>query len=170
MKTIPFDRLRTGSLLMLLVVTVGFGCQVKQVSYVGTTATQVDNIAIEPGGPHEGRWEDNNIIVEYTFDNKPDGFEFSGTLELTSRLHMSFRTVNNFSVRANILDEEKTVLTSMVIVGAGRQAIRVWRFARSFDLPPAARWINFSYSGRAAEGGTLGRGGDGSDMFFWRVP
>jgi len=170
MKTTVYGRIRKGSLAAILSVAVVFGCQGKQLTYAGATATQKDNVAIEQGGPHEGRWEDSNIIVNYSYTNQADGFEFTGTIELTSRLHMTFRTVRGFSVHANFLDEEKKILTSTAIVSTGNQAIRVWRFARNFDLPRDARWINFSYSGRAMEGGTLGRGGDGADMFFWRVP
>jgi hypothetical protein len=170
MKTTVIRPIRLGVLAVWLAVAAGFGCQLKAASYEGTTATQQDNVMIEPGAPREGRWEDSSIIVNFTYSNAPDGFEFSGSVELAPRLEKTFRTVNNFSVRANFLDEEKIILKSVPIVVASRQPIRLWRFSRNFDLPPVARSINFSYNGRAMEGGSLGPGGDGTDMFFWRVP
>ena len=162
--------LRRAVLGVILALVVGSGCQFKQIAVEGTTATQEDNFVLLDGGPHEGRWEDANIITSFTYNNQSDRFEFKGILELTSRLHMSFRTVRSFSVRANFMDEEKKILKSVVIVNAGNQAIRLWRFTRDIDMPPEVRMLNFSYSGRAMEGGSRSPGGDGGDTFFWRVP
>ena len=170
MSTTVIERIRLGTLAAFLAMAVGSGCQAKQVSYEGTTATQEDNVTLRQGGPHEARWEDSSIIVNFTYDNPSDSFEFTGRVELAPRLEKTFRTVRRFSVHANFLDAEKTVVKSIPIVVAGRQPIRPWRFAASFDLPPKARALNFSYNGRAMEGGTMGPGGDGTDMFFWRVP
>ncbi len=170
MKPIAIRCIRLGMIGVLLAVAVGSGCQLKQLSYEGTIATQQDNIALKQGGPHEGRWEDSNIIVNHTYSNQAGAFEFSGDVELARRLTNTFRTVNNFAVRANFMDEEKNILKSIVIVHAANQPIRMWRFTQNFDKAPEVRSMNFSYSGRAMEGGTLGRGGDGADTFFWRVP
>ncbi len=63
MKPISIGCIRFGMIGVLLAAAVGFGCQAKQISYEGTTATQQDNVALKQGGPHEGRWEDSNIIV-----------------------------------------------------------------------------------------------------------
>ena len=162
--------IRMLSVVALVALTVSAGCQGFQVSNEGTTATQEDNIVLQEAGPHEGRWEDANLIVNYTFDNQSDGFEFSGTVELAPRLDKTFRTVSNFSVRTNFLDEDRIILKSVPIIIAGNQAIRLWRFSHYLDMPSNVESFNFSYSGRAAEGGTLGRGVDGADTFFWRVP
>lgn len=170
MKRTTFERLWICSLMILFSLAAALGCQAKHTSYRGTIATQENNVPLHENGPHQGRWEDSNIIVNYTFNHQPGGFEFSGDIELAPRLTKSFLTVNNFSVNANFIDDEKKILNSITLVITGPQAIRQWRFAHTLDLPPEARAINFSYSGRAAEGGTQGRGGDGIDTFFWRVP
>ena len=169
---IPTDLrcLRHAVLGAILALVVGSGCQFKQIAVEGTTATQEDNFVLLDGGPHEGSWEDANIITSFTYNNESDGFEFDGIVELTSRLDMTFRTVRSFSVRANFMDAEKKILRSVVIVNAGNQAIRLWRFTQNIDMPPEVKMLNFSYSGRAMEGGSKGPGGDGTDTFFWRVP
>ena len=170
MKKIIQRRIQVVGLAVVLAVAAVSGCQITPVSLEGTTATQKENVALKQGGPHQERWEDSSIIVQFSFNSQPDGFAFNGSVELAPRLEKTYRTVTNFSVRANFLDEEKTILKSIVIVMASNQPIRQWGFAQRFDLPPEARFINFSYSGRAMEGGTLGPGGDGTDTFFWKVP
>ena len=170
MKTTAQGRMSTAITAAIVALVVLSGCQAFKVSYVGTTATRQENITLEAGGPHEGHWEDSSIIVNYRYNDQPDGFEFNGDVSLATRLDNTFRTVNNFWVRANLLDENKVILKSVPIIIASAQPIRLWRFSHYFQLPPDTRYLNFSYSGRAMEGGSVGPGGDGTDMFFWRVP
>ena len=170
MKKPAHGRIPMGIAAAIVALVSLLGCQTLKVSYIGTTATREENLAVKEGGPHEGRWEDSSIIVNYRYNNQPDGFEFTGDVELAPRLEKSFRTVSNFRVHANLLDENKVILKSVPIIIAVAQPIRLWRFSHYFELPPKTLLLNFSYRGRAAEGGTLKGGGDGIDMFFWRVP
>lgn len=171
MKTTVIGRIWLWSLAVFLSVAVGSSCQIKQVSPEGATATQVDNVDLLEGGPHEGRWGDSNIIVNYIYNNQSDAFEFKGSVELAPGLTGSFNMVNNFHVRANFLDQEKKILKSITIIIADRQPIRVWRFAHNLDITPETRSINFSYSGQAREGGRRrSRVDDGIETSFWRVP
>ena len=165
-------RTRTVGLAALVMITVGLGCQSKLFSYEGKTANQKDNVSLREGGPHSGRWESGDVIVNYTYDNSANSFQIEGTVELTPRLTKSFRDVSNFSVRANLLGEDRIILKSVTIVIAGNQPITTWRFKEAFPAPTGASAMNFSYRGTAYEssGGALMRGGDRIDASFWKEP
>jgi len=170
MKSTTIGRIWLLSLALFLSIAAGSSCQLDQVPPEGAIATQVDNVDLLEGGPHEGRWEDVNIIVDFIYNNHLDAFELKGSVELAPHLSRSFSMVNNFHVRANFLDQKKKILKRITLIRASRQTIRVWRFAHKLDIDPITHSINFSYSGRAMEGGTRRRGRDAIETSFWRVP
>ena len=157
--------------LLVVAVIAGYGCSSKVLSYEGRTATQKDNISLQEGGPHEGQWKSGDMTVSYSYSNRADSIQIEGTVELTRRLTNTFRMVANFSVRTNIMDENKIILASVPIVLAGNTPIQVWRFSEEFPAPQGARAMNFSYSGSASEsgGGPFGSR-DQVTTSFWKVP
>jgi hypothetical protein len=139
----------------------------------GTQATQTERISLNPGGAHAGSWQDGNLVVDYQYTLEPDIFRIQGTVSLTRRLTGTFDTVQNFSVQANLLTEDGTIVRSLSIVVVGNSTIRQWRVNQTTGPPPAVTAMVFSYNGRATEGGArLGgvRGGNGVSTSFWRRP
>lgn len=165
-------RIRFAVVLLVLAAALT-ACQGKISGYEGTIATQEERIALKSGGPHEGRWQDDNLIVDYQYFRKPDTMTVEGTVRLTRRLTGTFRMVQNFSVRANLLTAEGKIVKSLVIVVVGNSVIRPWTFKRTTECPPEVTAMNFSYRGRASEG-TRGMGGlrrsDGVSTSFWKNP
>ena len=146
------------------------GCQSKLISYEGTVAKQEENIVLMESGPHEGIWQNSDVRIAYAYTRQADSFQIQGDVDLADRLTNTFRTVSRFSVRANFLDQDKNILKSVMIAAASETPIRKWRFNNDFQPPPGITAMNFSYTGLAKEGGTIGVGGDGVSMYFWKVP
>jgi hypothetical protein len=171
-------RTRIGQLRLIVlavplatVLAANSGCSSKNLSHVGQTATQQENISLKEGGPHEGRWTSGDVIVNYTYSNHADSFQIEGTVELTRRLTNTFRMVQNLSVHANLIGEERIILASAAIVMAGNSPIGTWTFAQEFSTPSKARAMNFSYSGSASEGGGRPfRDRDQVTTTFWQRP
>lgn len=145
-------------------------CQSKLISYEGTVAKQEENIVLMESGPHEGIWQNSDVRITYSYTRLADSLQIQGDVDLADRLANTFRTVSHFSVRANFLNQDKKILKSVVIAAANHTPIRQWRFKNSFQPPPEITAMNFSYTGLAKEGGTIGIGGDGVSMYFWKVP
>ena len=139
-------------------------------SYEGTVASQEENIVLMKSGPHEGIWQNLDMRIAYTYTRQADILQIQGNVDLAARLENTFRTVNHFSVRANFLDQDKNILKSVLIAAASHTPIRQWHFNKSFQPPAGITAMNFSYTGLAMEGGTIGVGGDGVSMYFWKVP
>lgn len=157
----------------LLLAGVLAACLGKMAGHEGSIATQSTAIPIKEGGPHEGVWQDENLIVAYRYTLTSNVFTIQGSVELTGRLTRTFTTVQNFAVRTNLLSEERKIARSLVIVTVGNSIIRQWRFNRSAEIPPEVTAMNFSYSGRASEGaGGLGRvrTRNGVSTTFWKNP
>ncbi len=146
-------------------------CHSMRISREGTVATQEENIVLLEGGPHEGTWQTPDLIVSYSYTSQPDSFRIKGEVNLGDRLKKSFTTVNHFSVRANLLSEEKRILKSFNIIIWGNQVIRTWGFDNSVPPPDGMKAMNFSYSGVAAEGGGISKdGNDRISISFWKNP
>jgi hypothetical protein len=157
----------------LLLAGLLLACTTQMTRHEGTQATQTERISLNPGGPHAGSWQDDNLLIDYQYTLEPDIFRIQGTVSLTRRLTGTFTTVQNFSVRANLLTDDGTIARSLAIVVVGNSVIRQWRFNENTGPPPAVTAMVFSYNGRAIEGGArLGgvRRDNGVSTSFWRRP
>jgi len=157
----------------LLLAGVLAGCLGKIAGYEGTMATQAERIALKKEGPHEGIWQDENLVVEYRYSLAADVFAIEGTVELTRRLTNTFTTVQNFAVRANLLTAEGKIAKSLVIVSVGNNVIRKWGFDETGHIAEEVTAMVFSYDGRASEpAGGLGgiKRSDGVSTTFWKRP
>lgn len=143
------------------------GCQSKLISLEGTIATQHDSLALKPDGPHSGQWQSADVIVDYSYAYDANRILIEGTATLAPRLTKSFTIARRFSLRANLLDGDKKILKSMVIVAVGAVPIGPWRFKQGTSLPTEVEAMNFSYTGAVREHGSPA-GGIGSS--FWKVP
>ena len=149
------------------------GCLGTIAGYEGTMATQKEQIALKKGGPHEGIWQDGNLVVEYRYSLAANAFAIEGTIELTRRLTSTFTTVQNFAVRANLLTAEGKIARSLVIVSVGNNVIRKWAFDETSNIAGKVTGMVFSYDGRASEpAGGLGGNtrDDGVSTTFWKKP
>lgn len=158
----------------VLVISVLAGCQHSGIKWEGSTAKQEDNIVLMTGGPHEFIWKTRNIEVNYAYTSEKGIFSIEGTVNVAGHIENGFRTLNNFSVFMNLLNDSKLILDSRLITVAGTGIpIRVFRFKNAFPLPTGATALNFSYSGTASEGGSVraGSGDDGgASITFWQNP
>jgi len=145
-------------------------CQSKLMSYEGTVAKQEENIVLMENGPHEGIWQNSDLHIIYSYTKQADTLQIHGDVDLKYRLANTFRSVSRLSVRANFLDQDNNILKSILIVAASNTPIRKWRFNNDFQPPSGITALNFSYTGLATEGGTIGHGKDGMSMYFWKVP
>lgn len=161
------------SITLVMICFFSIASQQTGASWRGKTAKQNDNPELLSDGPHTINWKSRDLEVDYTYTSKEGNLEIEGTVNLASHLKNSFRSLVNFSVFLNVLDDNKRIMDSRVIAIAGAIPIRTIRFQDTFPLPPEATALNFSYSGVATEGGTVGSGGGddgGGSTFFWQNP
>ena len=142
-------------------------------SFVGQTARQEDKVVLMDSGPHEGRWETNDVILDYIYSNQSAIFDINGTVKLSSGLTTGYRDISGFAVRINFLDDEKKVLDSQILyLGGSRAPILTWRYAKQFNLPDNAVAFNISYRGTVLDASGAGDKGYGDTVKwdFWRHP
>ena len=131
-------------------------------------------IVLMAGGPHEIIWKTHYIEVNYAYTSEEGDFSIEGTVNVAGHIENGFRTLHNFSVFLNLLDDSKLIIDSRsIVIASSGTPIRTLRFKDSFPMPRTAKLLNISYSGTAAEGGTptSGSGDDGgSSISFWQNP
>ena len=160
-------------LVTLTVVSfIAISCGHVDTGWKGKTAKHKDNTAIVTGKQQNLSWKSRSVDVDYTYSIKNDNLSIEGTVNVAHHIENTFMTLHYFSVFLNLLDDSNLILDSRAIVSAGSTPIRPFRFKEEIPLPPGATQLNFSYSGVAAEGGSIKSGGDdgGVSYSLWQNP
>jgi hypothetical protein len=151
-----------------VLICVGMlACRQSWFSYEGTVARQEGRVALAQGGPHEGTWQDQDLIVRYRYIRDPNRLQLEGILELGARLTKGFVEVKQFSVTAVFMDAENRILKTRVLVSVGSGMIRPWSFRTTVEIPSQVTAMNFSYRGVAFD--SAEEGGKVSSS-FWKTP
>jgi len=142
-------------------------CRPGWFSYEGTEARPEGRIALESGGPHEGRWRDSDLIVRYTYVRESNRLRLEGQVGLGDRLTKSFGEVRNFSVQAALIDDGNRIAETIVLVSVGNSVIRPWSFNTAVEIGPQVAALNFFYRGTAFD--SAEESGKVSAS-FWKTP
>ena len=163
------------SLLLIGTLTT---CGGNLFTYRGATVKAKNRIALEAGGPHEGRWQTRDLAIDYVYHVNDNNLEISGVVELAASLKTGFTTLDYLYLSLNLLDDQGKVLEEQSIKSFGHQSWILTMAKMSFtcrlEPPQATAAIAFSYKGRVSEGGSkpdgTGTGGDAIFWNFWEVP
>lgn len=173
----PILKYRMGTITAVAVpvvlMIVVAACAHARLTWKGTLATQENNVALMTGGVHKGFWKTGDIEVNYDYTVKDGIFSIKGTVGVAFYIENGFRTLRNFSVYMNLLDDSKRILDSRLIVVTGAGVpIRLFRYQAQIPVPQNAVAINFSYAGIAQEGGGIQSSGEGDGVSyeFWKNP
>jgi hypothetical protein len=133
-------------------------------------------IALQPGGPHQERWQTNDIAIPFEYRRENDQFAMAGKVELQKRI-ANFPNIDFLRINIHFLDAEGIILSSHRLWSAGRSNELFFvnfDFSRQYPLPVGAANLTFSYTGEVADGGggfsTRSRGGDRTSWRFWWTP
>ena len=147
-------------------------------SYNGRMAQPDGRMAIKEGGPFDETWQNNDLIIRYTYRRQADAFEMNGRVELQDRLN-GLPTVDFLRVNIHFLDAEGVILDSKRLWTAlgegglgGKDFFIDWQFDQTFVLLQSTRNMTFSYQGRVADqsSGDDSKLGGGVGIDFWRTP
>lgn len=164
--------------IALILIGTLAACGGSLFSYRGASVKTKNRIALEAGGPHEGRWQTRDLAIDYAYQINDNNLEISGVAELAASLKTGFTTLDYLFLWINLLDVEGTVLETKAIKSFGNHSwiltMGEMSFTRRLELTEETAVIAFSYKGRVSEGGSkttgTGTGGDAIFWNFWEVP
>ena len=138
------------SILMMMVFFVtNYGCVSSQ---KGRLVPEINRIPLKDGGPHQGIWESERLIFNYTYTRAPNQLRLSG--EIRRNNLRAGRIVRQFSFWLYLIDTEGKSLGHRVIA-TSRTTGRGTKLSlnRDIELPPNTEAIAFGYKGTLSEGG-----------------
>ena len=164
--------------IALILIGTLAACGGSLFSYRGGTVKAKNRIAVEAGGPHEGRWQTRDLAIDYAYQINDNNLEISGVAELAAFLKTGFTTLDHLFLWINLLDVEGKVIETKRIKSFGHHSwiltMGEMSFTRRLELTEETAVIAFSYKGRVTEGGSkpsgTGTGGDAIFWNFWEVP
>lgn len=147
---------------------------------MGTAGYEVilpdQRIQITDSGSVAGRWQVQEVIIDYRYDRVPGGLEMTGTLDFIDSIKYNFGLLKYFNAGVIFGDAEGRVLGTAPFIGTRQSGLERWsgeRFSRRVPMPPGARVFAFTYQGEVMEvsGGGRGRGGGGGNPTqIWYYP
>jgi len=164
--------------IALILIGTLAACGGSLFSYRGGTVKAKNRIAVEAGGPHEGRWQTRDLAIDYAYQINDNNLEISGVAELAASLKTGFTTLDYLFLWINLLDVGGKVIETKRIKSFGHHSwiltMGEMSFTRRLELTEETAVIAFSYKGRVSEGGSkttgTGTGGDAISWNFWEVP
>jgi hypothetical protein len=145
-------------------------------SYSGRLAKPESTVRLSEGGPHELKWQTNDLILDALVVLERNELDLAGTVNLQNRLR-HYPIVAYLRISLHVLDGDGIILATHPLWSAGQNAEHFfinWAFQRRFPVPPDTRAVTFSYRGRMRDGGGLGPGwdrqGDTTSWDFWHTP
>ncbi|UCG09013.1 MAG: hypothetical protein JSV83_10325 [Desulfobacterales bacterium] len=154
-------------LMVFILISLFLACNNKIMSYRGRWVEEADRLVLQDGGPHKGRWQTRDVVIEYQYIKDAKSMQISGVVKLADHLKTGFTTLEYLNINVISLDNG-IVLDSKDIKTFGYRRYIDYlgkvTFETRMDLSEGAVAIAFSYSGKVIEGG--GRG----DWSFWKVP
>ncbi len=144
---------------------------------VGNLTKVESRVDVQPGGPHEARWQTLDIALDFEYQWEQDQFDMQGTVELQKRIQ-AFTTLDHLRIRAHFLDAEGVILSTHFLWSAGHRGNIHYNFVnfnfnRQYQTPSGTEMIAFSYAGEASDAGGDGlarRSGGRGDWSFWWLP
>ena len=158
--------------VMLLTSLAGCGSMPK--FYGGKIIPEKNLIVLKNGGPHENKWANEDVIINYTYTRNDGRLEISGTIDFDDRLKYNFDNLDYFDLWIYFTNSENKIIGHLLVSPMTfLNQIEEMDFNKTYVLPPTAKAMVFSYRGSVHEGG--GSGGDnlqdgGSTWTFWKPP
>lgn len=159
-------------LLFVLAACAGGG----MASYTGRLAKPESAVKVSEGGPHELKWQTNDLTIDTLYVLENGALDLAGTVSLQNRLR-HYPIVAYLRISVHALDADGIILGTYPLWAAGQNTEHFfinWAFQRRFPVPANTRAVTFSYRGRMQDGGGWGpvrnQGGNGVSWDFWHTP
>jgi hypothetical protein len=154
-----------------VVVAVGLvflvtGCQTVN-SYSGTGIVAPEKRVAIPEGSDAGKWQGNDLWVEYKYSRSQGTMDLSGTVHFADSMIYNADQVHDFQLSVILVDEKGNVLDSHGLA-TGRGDLDPIPFRIKLTFPASAVSMAFSYRGTALSSGDSEGGGGTSH--FWEYP
>ena len=125
------------------------------------TVPEKKRIELLEGGPYKGEWKTRDLTLIYEYSREPGRLLMSGVVKFRS-----YKTLDDFSLGANLIDAEGKVVHKHRIASAGgRRQIEEIPFESEVKLPSETWGVAFSYKGTVRG---IGQGA-GSPTSFWQT-
>lgn len=151
-----------GALFFLVFLS---GCSGNFLGYQGKLVAEENRVPLQPGGPHSGVWDTNDLILQYRYARQGGNLNLAGNIQLVGGA-ANFQIVKRFSLSVYFVDGNGRILEQALLFGAGGgRQVRLWSFDKAVQPPPATRSMAFGYSGVVR-----GTGWDAATWSFWETP
>lgn len=159
-----FKRISTYTLTAIFALLAG--CQFIVGDFRHSAVSPGNRIPVKTGGPFSGIYNDDNLILDYTYRLQGPEMTIDGNIEFLGGIP-NFGYMKHFHLQVYFLDDNGSVLKRTRIFTAGHmREIGAWRFQRRVQTPTDAAAMAFGYSGTAQSSG----GPDEISWDFWHLP
>lgn len=155
----------TGTVILAAVLVMTTGCQI-MVGGRNAAVSPGNRIPIKADGPYSGIYNDNNLILDYTYRLEGGDMTLTGSIEFLDGIP-NFGYMKHFHMQIYFLDAQGMVLDQARVFSAGfMREIDIWQFRRRIRMPAGAAAMAFGYAGTAQSAG----GPDEITWDFWHTP
>jgi hypothetical protein len=155
---------------LVLISVILLGCQSLNVAPTGHTVPQSKWILLSQAGNQSGKWQSEDLILDYEYDRDHSQFYISGVIRFPGPIRGQFEIVQYFHLDAIPVDAQGRVLGMIGLTSAGEINMLYdgpIDFNKTLTLPANTAAMAFSYRGRASGGGSYF---DGGYADFWEYP
>ena len=155
---------------LILITVILSGCQGVAFGPIGRTVPENKWIFLSQSGDQSGRWQNEDLILDYKYDRYQSQVSISGIIRFAGRIMNNYSVVQYFHLDAIAVDAQGKVLDMISLTTAGDLNSLYdgpVDFNKILTLPPNTAAIAFSYQGRAQGNGS---GFGGGYMDFWEYP
>ncbi len=159
--------------LYLLLLTALVSCRSIFKGYNGLIVPAENLIVLQNEGSIEGKWQTEDISVNYLYSKNVDHLKISGRIDFDDSLKYNFNRLNDFTLWVHFINSDNTIVGNLLISPfTSLDMIEEISFEKNVELPSDTQAIVFSYSGHVSEGGSgqYGPGDGGVSWSFWTTP
>jgi hypothetical protein len=148
-------------------------CQHSVFSYNGKMVKPGIRIPIKPGGPHQSKWKEEDLTLDYRYLRKADSLNISGKITFTNHIVYNYRDFSDFFLTVYFTDADGRINGEKSMTSAGMgQPIGKLSFNKQVKLPPGTENMVFGYRGEVVDrsgGSSFGLNG-AIAWEFWKSP
>jgi lipopolysaccharide assembly outer membrane protein LptD (OstA) len=162
----------TGSIYLLLLTSL-VSCRSVFKGYNGLTVPAENLIVLQTEGSSDGKWETEDISVNYLYTKNADQLKISGRIDFDDSLKYNFNHLYDFTLWVHFINSDNIIVGNLIISPfTFFDQLEETSFEKNVTLPPDTQAIVFSYSGNASDDSTGGhdRQDGGGSWIFWSTP
>jgi hypothetical protein len=107
-----------------------------------------DIIPLSAGGPHGGRWQSLDLVLDFEYTKNSNALYLSGDFRFLKRIKNNFEILDRMFVRIHILDSQGNVLDTLGVISISTtESDQLFYFENEYELPAGASQMAFGYIG-----------------------